>query len=94
MSGGATIAGWSNDKIMHEVSDIASDPSLKWVQQGGRAGAELYRSGAPLRYAVEGVRDGVKMRAEWANDSWPSKPSAHRSTSARSRSTRTSFNSS
>jgi hypothetical protein len=63
MSGGATIAGWSNDKIMHEVSDIASDPSLKWVQQGGRAGAELYRSGAPLRYAVEGVRDGVKMRA-------------------------------
>ncbi|WP_238998446.1 EndoU domain-containing protein, partial [Nocardioides limicola] len=54
--------GWSDDKIMHSVSDIATDPSLTWVQQTGRAGAEFTRGGAPVRYTVEGVRDGVKIR--------------------------------
>lgn len=54
--------GWSDDKIMHSVSDIATDPSLTWVQQTGRAGAAFTRGGAPVRYTVEGVRDGVKIR--------------------------------
>jgi hypothetical protein len=53
--------GWSDDKIMHSVSDIATDPSLTWVQQTGRAGAAFTRGGAPVRYTVEGVRDGVKI---------------------------------
>ncbi|MBW9215130.1 EndoU domain-containing protein [Mumia sp. zg.B53] len=54
--------GWSDDKIMHSISDIATDPSLNWVQQTGRAGAAVTRGGSPVRYTVEGVRDGVKMR--------------------------------
>lgn len=54
--------GWSDDKIMHSISDIATDPSLTWVQQTGRAGAAFTRGGAPVRYTVEGVRDGVKIR--------------------------------
>lgn len=54
--------GWSDDKIMHSVSDIATDPSLTWVQQTGRAGAAFTRGGAPVRYTVEGVQDGVKIR--------------------------------
>ncbi len=54
--------GWSDDKIMQSVSDIATDPSLTWVQQTGRAGAAYTRGGAPVRYTVEGVRDGVKIR--------------------------------
>jgi hypothetical protein len=54
--------GWSVDKIMHSVSDIATDPSLTWAQQTGRAGAAFTRGGAPVRYTVEGVRDGVQIR--------------------------------
>jgi Bacterial EndoU nuclease len=54
--------GWSDGKIMQSVSDIATDPSLTWVQQTGRAGAAYTRGGAPVRYTVEGVRDGVKIR--------------------------------
>jgi len=54
--------GWSDDKIMNSVSDIATDPSLTWVQQTGRAGAAVTRGGAPVRYTVEGVSDGVKIR--------------------------------
>jgi len=54
--------GWSDDKIMHSLSDIATDPSLTWVQQTGRAAAAYTRGGAPVRYTVEGVRDGVKIR--------------------------------
>jgi hypothetical protein len=46
--------GWSDDKILHSVSDIATDPSLTWVQQTGRAGAAFTRGGAPVRYTVEG----------------------------------------
>ncbi|MDX3004417.1 EndoU domain-containing protein [Kribbella solani] len=53
---------WSDDKIINAVSDIATDPSLTWVQQTGRAGADFTRAGAPVRYTVEGVRGGVKIR--------------------------------
>ncbi|TCC29032.1 DUF6531 domain-containing protein [Kribbella speibonae] len=53
---------WSEDKIMYEISDIATDPSLQWKQQTGPAGADFTHGGAPVRYIVEGVRDGVKIR--------------------------------
>jgi len=53
---------WSGEKIMHEVSDVATDPALTWVQQGGKPGAESYKNGNPMRYRVEGVREGVTIR--------------------------------
>jgi RHS repeat-associated protein len=53
---------WSEDKIMHEISDVATDPNLKWTQQTGPAGADFTNAGAPVRYSVVGVRDGVKIR--------------------------------
>jgi RHS repeat-associated protein len=54
---------WSADQIMHNVSDIATDPALQWVQQTGKAGSLFTKSGAPARFFVDGVRDGVEMRA-------------------------------
>lgn len=54
--------GWSGDKIMHAVSDIATDPALNWQQITGRAGAALTKSGKPVRYAVTGSRDGQRIR--------------------------------
>jgi RHS repeat-associated protein len=53
---------WSGGQIMHNVSDIATDPSLTWVQQTGKAGAAFTRNGAPVRFYVDGVRDGVNIR--------------------------------
>lgn len=53
---------WSSSKIMHGVSDVATNPASRWIQQTGRVGADFTRSGDPVRYAVEGVYDGVKMR--------------------------------
>ena len=53
---------WSSGQIMHNVSDIATDPTPQWQQLTGRAGAEFTRAGDPVRYAVEGIRDGVKIR--------------------------------
>ncbi|MBI3893435.1 MAG: EndoU domain-containing protein [Candidatus Wallbacteria bacterium] len=52
--------GWSGDKIMHHVSDIATDPTLKWTHQTGNGGL-LTRAGRPARFWVEGVRDGVNI---------------------------------
>lgn len=53
---------WSPRQIMHSVSDVATDPKLKRVQQTGKTGAEFTRKGVPVKSYVDGVRDGVKMR--------------------------------
>ncbi len=55
-------SSWSPGQIMHNVSDIATDPSLTWVQQTGKLGADFTKNGAPVRFYVDGVRDGVPMR--------------------------------
>ena len=41
---------WSRDRIMHEVSDIATDPVQIWVQQTGRPGSLYTRAGEPARF--------------------------------------------
>ena len=46
--------GWSGDKIMNEVSDIVTDPNLKWVENRVVKGVQ--------RYEVIGIRDGVKIK--------------------------------
>ena len=53
-------ATWSNEKIMHAVSEVAINNA--WVQQTGRAGATLTRSGYPVRFVVEGFYEGVRIR--------------------------------
>ncbi len=53
---------WSGEQIMHNVSDIATDPSLNWGQQTGQAGSWFTRAGDPARFSVTGVRDGVTIR--------------------------------
>ena len=45
-------ASWSADKIMNGVSEVVT--SNTWVQQTGRAGARLTRSGQPVRFVTEG----------------------------------------
>ncbi|MCP4308389.1 MAG: EndoU domain-containing protein [bacterium] len=54
--------GWSDDLTLHHVSDIATDPSLSWIQQTGKPGAAFTRAGDPVRFYVDGVRDGVTIR--------------------------------
>jgi filamentous hemagglutinin len=49
-------------QILHNASDVATDPSIPWNQLTGRPGAEFTRAGDPVRYAAEGTRDGVNMR--------------------------------
>ena len=53
---------WSPGEIMNSISDIATDPSLAWVQQTGKAGAQFTKNGDPVRFLVEGVRRGVRIR--------------------------------
>ena len=52
---------WSKEKIMHEISDIATDPNLKWIPRSGNGGS-FTKAGKPSRFIVEGVRDKVKIR--------------------------------
>ena len=56
-------ATWSDSRIMNAVSEVAASPTSTWVQQTGRAGASLTRRGVPVKFKVEGVYDGVKIRA-------------------------------
>ena len=55
-------AEWSAEQILHNASDVATDPGIPWVQETGRSGAEFTRGGDPVRYSAEGTRDGVPMR--------------------------------
>ncbi len=53
---------WSADKIMHEVSDIITDPKSNWIQKTGKNGATHTKKGVPVKYEVFGERDGSKIR--------------------------------
>jgi RHS repeat-associated protein len=53
---------WSDDQIMHNVSDIATDPSLTPNYTKGAPGSHYTRAGDPSRYNVVGQRDGVDIK--------------------------------
>ncbi|HVX56709.1 MAG TPA: RHS repeat-associated core domain-containing protein, partial [Candidatus Saccharimonadales bacterium] len=53
---------WSAGQIMHQISDIATDPGLKWVQQTGQAGSMFTRAGDPARFFVIGNRGGIPIK--------------------------------
>ncbi|WP_306909829.1 EndoU domain-containing protein [Arthrobacter sp. B3I9] len=53
---------WSDEKIMHEISDIATDMSLPHIQIKGAPGAAFTKKGEPARFKVEGERDGKRIR--------------------------------
>ena len=55
-------AGWSDELTLNHVSGIATDPNFTWIQQTGKPGASFTRNGDPVRFYVEGVRDGVTIR--------------------------------
>lgn len=49
------------DKILHEVSDVATSPSTQWYAQTGSGGIYT-KAGTPARWVAYEVRDGVRMR--------------------------------
>jgi filamentous hemagglutinin len=53
---------WSGDKILHETSDIITDPAIKWTQVKGANGEMFTRTGKPSRWVAIGIRDGVEIR--------------------------------
>ena len=53
---------WSRERIMHEVSDIASDPAQTWVQQTGKPGSLYTKAGDPARFVGIGERGGVRIK--------------------------------
>ncbi|QLB42333.1 hemagglutinin repeat-containing protein [Mannheimia pernigra] len=53
---------WGEKKILDAVSNVATDPSLKWIQQTGTQGSLYTKKGVPSRFKVEGYIDGVKIR--------------------------------
>ncbi|MFJ7078205.1 polymorphic toxin-type HINT domain-containing protein [Streptomyces sp. NPDC098781] len=54
--------GWDTDKILDSIADVATGPNSVRTQQTGRAGALYTRNGAPSRWKIEGVVDGVNIR--------------------------------
>ena len=54
--------GWTPNQIMHNISDIATDPKLTWKQITGKSGKALTKKGKPVRYEVTGMRDGQKIK--------------------------------
>ncbi|MBS0656366.1 MAG: EndoU domain-containing protein [Verrucomicrobia bacterium] len=55
-------ATWSSEKIMHYVSDIATDPSIIWKQTTGKSGALFTNAGKPVRFSTIAERECVKIK--------------------------------
>ena len=53
---------WSAPKILHEVSDIVTDPAVTWVNTSGKQGAFFTNAGRPARWKGVAVRDGVPIK--------------------------------
>lgn len=47
---------------MTHASDIATDPSLTWRPQSGKAGALFTKAGDPARFSVVGTREGIEIK--------------------------------
>ena len=52
---------WSQEKILHEIGDIATSPDTRWYIQTGNGGMYTSR-GNPARLVAFEVRDGVRIR--------------------------------
>ena len=52
---------WSADKVLHEVSDILTNPNTKWYAQTGSGGIRT-SAGDPARWISYELRDGVRIR--------------------------------
>lgn len=55
-------ASWSGRRIMHAISEVATDPSSKWIQLNGKPGSFFTKAGKPVKFWVEGVFDGVRIK--------------------------------
>jgi hypothetical protein len=53
--------GWSDEKILNAIADVATDPKSQWTQQTGKPGARFTKSGKPVRWKVVGTREGVTI---------------------------------
>ncbi|PPI39546.1 hypothetical protein C5D60_01030 [Rathayibacter toxicus] len=53
---------WSGEKIMHHISDIATDPTLTWIPRYPGVVGNFTKKGLPVRFIIEGEREGVKIR--------------------------------
>ena len=53
--------GWSADKVVHTVGDIATSPDTKWFAQTGTGGAYT-NAGRPARWVAWEEREGVRVR--------------------------------
>jgi RHS repeat-associated protein len=54
-------ADWSPERIMHAISDIATDPNIPWTPQTGSGGL-FTRAGNPARFSADGVSGGIGIR--------------------------------
>ncbi len=53
---------WNSDKIMETISDIVTDPKIKWRQLTGKPGATHTKGGLPVRYEAVGIKDGINIK--------------------------------
>jgi RHS repeat-associated protein len=46
-------SGWSDDRIIHEISDVATDPASRAIQQGSRTIVTGTRGGVTIRVVID-----------------------------------------
>ncbi|PPI54090.1 hypothetical protein C5D35_07075 [Rathayibacter toxicus] len=52
----------SDEKIMHYISDIATDPKIPWIPQHPNIVENFTKKGKPVRFSTTGVREWVTIK--------------------------------
>ncbi|MGW2651880.1 polymorphic toxin-type HINT domain-containing protein, partial [Streptomyces sp. NPDC001393] len=54
--------GWSDEQILNNISEVATNPKSTWTWQKGAEGSIFTKKGLPSRVAIVGTVDGVQLR--------------------------------
>ncbi|MEG5139698.1 MULTISPECIES: EndoU domain-containing protein [unclassified Microcoleus] len=54
--------GWSDEQTINYISEVVKDPNSIWFQQNGTPGAKYTKRGKPVKWQIDGTRNGVNIR--------------------------------
>ncbi|NJK67191.1 MAG: hypothetical protein HC941_12195 [Microcoleus sp. SU_5_3] len=54
-------AGATN-RLSIYMSEVIQDPNSIWLQQNGKPGAKYTKTGKPVKWQIDGTRDGINIR--------------------------------
>lgn len=52
---------WTEDRILYEISDVATKKGADWVRGTGPEDSDFTNAGAPAKFIVQGEKEGIRI---------------------------------